>query len=89
MRVSVLAARTVLCIVVVAESTNFDRLTNLFRNRREPLKFVRNEKTVVLQLNMLVSWHGYGKLFVCSERREPGCSKIMERNEREIYNYFA
>ena len=39
--------RTVLCMVMVAESTHFNRLTNLFRYRREPLTFVRSGNSVV------------------------------------------
>ena len=46
---------TVLCMVIVAESTHFDRLANLFRYRREPLTFVRsgNSGTSVVHVNIV------------------------------------
>ena len=53
MHVSVLVVRAVLCVVMVAESTHFDRLTNLVRYyRRESLTFVRSGGTSVVHINI-------------------------------------
>ena len=59
-------------MVMVAESTHFDGLTNHVRYRREPLTFVRSGNTVVLQLYMLiyiVAWAREVIVYSCARSR--------------------
>ena len=48
--------RTVLCLLMVAESTHFDRLTKFaIEVEREALTFIRSEQ---MEVQLLWWWHG-------------------------------
>ena len=67
-------------MVMVAESTHFDRLMNLICYIREPLMFVRSTS--------VVQWHGHERLLYIHVLRVAG-TRLIARNDREMCNYFA